>query len=52
MAGDPNDIPDMETDIAVEPDDDTVLDPDLEPYDETIEAPDGGRENYIPPEEL
>lgn len=32
--------------------DDTVIDPDLEPYDETVEKPIGTFANYIPPEEL
>lgn len=33
-------------------DDDTVIDPDLEPYDETVEKPIDTFANYIPPEEL
>lgn len=33
-------------------DDDTVVDPDLQPYDETVEKPTETFANYIPPEEL
>ena len=44
MASDPNEIPDPESD--------TVVDPDLEPYDESVEKPLKDSENFIPAEEL
>jgi hypothetical protein len=50
MARDPNEIPDRES--GIDQADDTVIDPDLEPYDETVEKPLKDSENFIPPEEL
>jgi hypothetical protein len=50
MARDPNEIP--ESDIAIDSDQESVVDPDLEPYDETVERPLKDTENFIPPEEL
>jgi hypothetical protein len=50
MARDPNEIP--ESDIAIDSDEESVVDPDLEPYDETVERPLKDIENFIPSEEL
>lgn len=52
MAADPKGIADVNQETIVESDDDTVPDPALEPYDETVEKPNRGSENFIPPEEL
>ncbi|MFD1122482.1 hypothetical protein ACFQ2T_08215 [Methylophilus flavus] len=52
MASDPNEIADIELEAVVDSDDDTVVDPDLEPYDESVEKPLKDSENFIPAEEL
>jgi hypothetical protein len=45
MARDPNEIP--ESDIAIDSDEESVVDPDLQPYDETVETPLKDTENFI-----
>lgn len=46
MANDPNNLVDPRTDTE------SVLDPDLEPYDESVEQPMDDPANFIPAEEL
>jgi hypothetical protein len=51
MANDPKDISNVNREYFVD-DDDTVVDPDLQPYDESIEKPIEDSQNFIPAEEL